>query len=77
MIYINHMNRNSNSRSTRSGNNREDSQLQKVIVDINNVESIITDIKKQLTTAKIAEVQMQNRIEFLENVILTLTGIKN
>ena len=71
------MNRHSNSRSTRSGNNREDSQLQKVIVDINNVESIITDIKKQLTTAKIAEVQMQNRIEFLENVILTETGIKN
>ena len=71
------MNRNSNSRATRSGNNREDIQLQKVIIDINNVESIITDIKKQLTTAKVAEVQMQNRIEFLENVILTLTGIKN
>ena len=69
--------RTTNTRPTRSGNNRDDSQIQRIIVDINNVETIVNEIKKHLVSVKNTEIQMQNRIEFLENVILTLTGIKN
>ena len=67
--------RSTNNRPSRSGNNRDDSQIQRIIVDINNVESILNDVKAQLATAKTTETQMTLRIEFLENVILTLTGI--
>lgn len=68
---------NSNSRANRSGNNRDTSQIQRIIVDINNVETIVNEIQKQLISAKSTELAMQNRIEFLEGIILTLTGIRN
>ena len=65
----------SNRSSSRSRNTRSTSSIDILNTQLQSIQMTVADLTLQISSSKTSEIDQKKRISYLENIILTLTGI--